>query len=441
VLGAAVIAAIYHLALFIQQRNKFLLYYSLYLFSLASYIAFKLFSNNYDPFEPTDNVWYYVLEELLQVMMVSVYVLFAAQTLEVMHSKNIVRNLMWAFFILSALSITYHIAGAIVNGAGVKSREMYAIFRTSLVGIATIALILVWRIRTTTFQRTIIIGSLVTDFSGLLSIISFVQQTDIMGLTGVEPYLVGCMLDIIIFSSALGFRLKTIADQKNELLKKESEARLAIEKTRTSIALNLHDDIGSVLSSMSIYSEAAKKSLLDNNPERAAALIEQIGENARETMSSMSDIVWTINPINDNGIRLCNRMEAFATSILSSLHIELEFKVEDSLREVDFLMPVRQNLYLLFKEVMNNCAKHSKASKVNVDFVVRNGMLAMTVRDNGQGIDVMYNGQGNGLRNVNLRAQDLGGTLRIEPLKPGTLAVLEFPFQDDLEREFGPKIR
>ncbi len=141
VLGASTIAAIYHLVLYIQQRDKFLAYYSAYLFSLATYIGFKLWSNNYDPFAPTDNVWYYVLEEVLQVCMVTIYVLFAAITLEVVEKKSIVRNLMYIFFAFSTISIIYHIYGAIVNGAGVKSVEEYALSRVSLVGIATVALI------------------------------------------------------------------------------------------------------------------------------------------------------------------------------------------------------------------------------------------------------------------------------------------------------------
>ncbi|MEO8150531.1 MAG: 7TM diverse intracellular signaling domain-containing protein, partial [Bacteroidia bacterium] len=259
-LGAAAIAAIYHLVLFIQQRDKFLVYYSAYLFTLTAYIVFKLISNNYDPFQPTDNIWYYIFEEVIQVTMVAVYVLFAAQTLEVVKTKSIVRTLMYLFFVLSALSICYHIFGAIVNGAGVKSVQAYAVSRISLVSIATLALLFAWRIRNTVFQRTIIIGSLVYDCSGLLSIVSFTQHSSVFGLSGVEPYLVGCLLDIIIFSSAFGYRLKTIAEEKNRLIKRENDARMAIEKTRMRITINLHDEVGSVLSSMSIYGEAAKKS-------------------------------------------------------------------------------------------------------------------------------------------------------------------------------------
>jgi signal transduction histidine kinase len=96
-----------------------------------------------------------------------------------------------------------------------------------------------------------------------------------LGLNGTELYLLGCLLDIIIFSSALGYRVKTMADEKNELVRKEAEARLAIEKTRTGIAMNLHDDIGSVLSSMSVYGEATKRALKENNVGKADELIEK----------------------------------------------------------------------------------------------------------------------------------------------------------------------
>lgn len=424
VLGAATIAAIYHLVLYIQQRDKFLAYYSAYLFSLATYIGFKLWSNNYDPFAPTDNVWYYVLEEVLQVCMVTVYVLFAAVTLEVVEKKSIVRNLMYVFFAFSTISIVYHIYGAMINGAGVKSVEEYALSRVSLVGIATVALLFAWRIRSTTFQRTIIVGSLVYDFSGLLSIISFVYDTDIFGLKGVEPYLIGCLVDIIIFSSALGYRLKTIADQKNELLKKEIEARLAIENTRMRIAIDLHDDVGSVLSSMSIYSEAAKKSIEVNNIEKASSLLEQIGFNARETMSTMSDIVWTINPLNDTGAKLFNRMEAFASGIFSSMDVNFTFHADRSLVGTSFEMPIRQNIYYIFKEAITNCAKHSGASAVSVKFTKSDSFFVMVITENGKKFDGDKDYQGNGLKNMRHRAKAAGGTLSIERI--GLETVITF---------------
>ena len=311
-----------------------------------------------------------------------------------------------------------------VNGAGVKSVEEYALSRISLVGIATLGLLFAWKIRTTTFQRTIIVGSLVYDLSGCLSIISFVYDTDIFGLKGVEPYLIGCLVDIIIFSSALGYRLKTIADQKNDLLKKEIDARLAIENTRMRIAIDLHDDVGSVLSSMSIYSEAAKKSIAENNVNKASSLLEQIGLNARETMSTMSDIVWTINPLNDTGAKLFNRMEAFASGIFSSMNVNFTFHADHDLVDSSFVMPVRQNIYYIFKEAITNCAKHSGASEVNVKFLNRNNNFVMIIAENGKGFDPDQEYQGNGIKNMRHRAHDAGGNLSIERI--GQETVISF---------------
>lgn len=424
VLGASTIAAIYHLVLYIQQRDKFLMYYSVYLFTLASYILFKILSNNYDPFKPTDNIVYYILEEVIQVTMVAVYVLFAAQTLEVVNEKSRVRSLMYCFFGLAFLSIVYHIYDAIANGTNVKSIQSYAIGRISLVGVATIALLFAWRIRTTIFQRTIIIGSLVYDTSGLLSIISFAKQGPVFGLTGVEPYLAGCLVDIIIFSSALGYRLKIIAEQKNQLLKRETEARLAVEKTRMRIAINLHDDVGSVLSSMSVYGEAAKRSLAENNLTRVNELLDKVGVNARETMSNMSDIVWTINPVNDTGEKLFNKMEAFASEVLDAAGIEFEFKVDEMLYKENFLMPVRQNIFYIFKEAVNNCVKHSVAKKFGVHLSIKNNLFEMKIRDDGKGFDPDKKYEGNGLKNMRQRAQESNDTLDVYSSENGTVIKL-----------------
>lgn len=429
VFGAACIATIYHLVLFIQQRDKFLVYYSAYLLSLSCYIGFKLWSNNYDPFLPTTNVWHYVLEEVLQVSMVTIYVVFAAQTLEVVGERSIVRSLMYLFFVLSFLSLCYHFGDALINGAGVKTHQTYAISRISLVGIATIALLFAWRIRSSTFQRTIIIGSLVYDSSGLLSIISFTYDTTIFGLYGVEPYLLGCLLDIIIFSSALGYRLKTIADEKNELLRREIEAQYALEKTRSSIASNLHDDVGSTLSSISIYSEAVKTSLKNNEFEKAMKLVTKIGENARETISSMGDIVWNINPLNDTPDKLFIRMESTASMLFSASNILMEFEADSRLLGFDFTMDAKQNLYLIFKETVNNTVKYAEASRVKISIKKDNEFLELWIEDNGKGFDSSGNSNGNGLKNIRKRTEKLNGTATINSTPDGTCSTFRLPLQ------------
>ncbi len=431
VLGAATIAAIYHLVLFIQQREKFLLFYSIHLTTLATYISFKLITDNYNPFSQGSSFWHYIFDESLQGAMVTAYVIFAAITLDVAFNKSKVQFMMIAFFSFSALFYGYQIYNAFEFGPGVKSINDYMISRFSLVLIATWALLYAWRVRESMFYRIIIAGSLVYDLAWLLSIMSYSFQKSFMGLSGIELYLTGCVLDIVIFSSAIGYRIKSIADEKNDLIKKEAEARLAIEKTRMGIAMNLHDDVGSVLTSLSIYGEAAKIALLENNTDKTENLLDKIGVSARETMDNMSDIVWTINPVNDNGEKLFNKMEAFASSVLNAKEIVLKFEVDKELFESDFLMSVRQNLFLIFKESINNIAKHAAATEVIVSFYISNNLLKMDITDNGKGFDLSMVSKkitgGNGLKNMRERAATLNGKIDIRSFNNGTETKLEFP--------------
>ncbi|HNR21162.1 MAG TPA: histidine kinase, partial [Bacteroidia bacterium] len=200
----------------------------------------------------------------------------------------------------------------------------------------------------------------------------------------------------------------------------------AVEKTRMRIAINLHDDVGSVLSSMSVYGEAAKRSLAENNLTRVNELLDKVGVNARETMSNMSDIVWTINPVNDTGEKLLNKMEAFASEVLDAAGIEFEFKVDEMLFKENFLMPVRQNIFYIFKEAVTNSVKHSGAKKFSTHVGISNHLLVIEIKDDGKGFDPDKKYKGNGLRNMKLRAEELNGNLAIKNSPVGCLLILSF---------------
>ncbi|MEO8150937.1 MAG: hypothetical protein ABI723_25110, partial [Bacteroidia bacterium] len=192
--------------------------------------------------------------------------------------------------------------------------------------------------------------------------------------------------------------------------------------------------VGSVLSSMSIYGEAAKKSLVANNPERVSQLIDMIGENARETMGNMSDIVWSINPINDNGLKLFNKMEAYANSQLSASGVDFNYTVDDKLYNENFLMPVRQNVFFIFKEIINYCATPAPAKSVSVNFGKCGEQFIMEVTNDGKCFsnpspkekgwsDVLA---GNGFKNLTKRADELGGKIKVELTYTGTKITLQF---------------
>ena len=125
------------------------------------------------------------------------------------------------------------------------------------------------------------------------------------------------------------------------------EQLLKLQTLRNKIASDLHDDVGSTLSSIAIFSEIARQ-----ESKEVAPMLEQISENSRKMLESMADIVWTINPENDNFEKIILRMRSFAFELLGPRKIDFEFNADDSVVKLNLSMDVRKNLYLIFKEAI-----------------------------------------------------------------------------------------
>ncbi len=193
--------------------------------------------------------------------------------------------------------------------------------------------------------------------------------------------------------------------------------RLEKEAIRYRIARDLHDEVGSTLSSISILSGSASGDGAEKNR------LDGIGQQAREALDSMSDIVWAISPENDSFDSVVARMAAFAAPLLEGAGIELRFKASEGLSTIRTTMGQRRDLYLFFKEVVTNAARHSGASAVSVLLKKEGGQLLLEIRDDGRGFDLFETeGKkqlgGNGLRNLRSRAEALGGKFFVET-RPG----------------------
>src|SRR6185436_9909877 len=121
--------------------------------------------------------------------------------------------------------------------------------------------------------------------------------------------------------------------------------------------------------------------------EKASSLLETINENARTTVESMSDIVWAINPKNDRFENILIRMRTFASGILEAKNIDLRFKASSSLSELKLQMEERKNLYLIFKEAVNNVAKYSACKNCSIKLALYGKRLQMEIADDGHGFD------------------------------------------------------
>lgn len=180
------------------------------------------------------------------------------------------------------------------------------------------------------------------------------------------------------------------------------------EKVRRRLASDLHDDIGSTLSSISYYTAAIKKQVGEANPD-AISMLNKMEDASTDTVNAMSDIVWATNPAYDKGSDLVNRIQSYASEICSLKNIELEFDVDKTFENARFGMNVRKNIFLIFKEAVNNAVKYSGCTQISIYL----SQKEMKIKDNGNGFDSMAEFSGNGVKNMRQRAAEIKAGIRI----------------------------
>lgn len=209
------------------------------------------------------------------------------------------------------------------------------------------------------------------------------------------------------------------------IYKYQLNKKLEVERLRMRIARDLHDDIGSALSSINVLSKVA----LSKGSDQAeiSGYLSKIKDSTMITMESMSDIVWAINPKNDKLGALVSRMKEFVVDICEAQGIELSFALPIELEKISLDLPKRKNLFLIFKEAVNNAVKYSQCNLLRINFERHGNKLRMTILDNGRGFDQSAVVRGNGLVNMKERARECGGSLQIGSSAKGTEITLEMP--------------
>ena len=230
----------------------------------------------------------------------------------------------------------------------------------------------------------------------------------------------------IIIGSLLVLLLTFVLFNRHQL-KKKLEQQQALQRIRNDIARDLHDDIGSTLTSINILSAVSQKNL-ERNREQAAVSLQQITEQSQSMQQAMSDIVWAIKPDNDKMQNMVLRMREFVNHTLELKNIDVEFNVNENILSQTLPMEQRRDFFLIFKEAVNNAAKYSKATKVVIQLNKPNDTMQLCVTDNGVGFDTSRFTTSNGLKNMKERAEALHGALVINSAPgDGTLVQLQFP--------------
>jgi signal transduction histidine kinase len=195
-------------------------------------------------------------------------------------------------------------------------------------------------------------------------------------------------------------------------------------KLRNQIAADLHDEVGSSLSSIHMLSQMANSTQTENNDQKI--FLDKVCSNAKETMERMSDIVWMIKPGETETGSLRQRMEFFASEICSSKDIRVSLDLS-AIENVRLTMSQRKNVYLVFKEAINNAVKYSGSKKIDVKAAIDNRQLLLSVKDYGKGFEISLSTRGNGLDNMRNRAKELNGGLEVTSAGSGTTIDLAVP--------------
>lgn len=196
---------------------------------------------------------------------------------------------------------------------------------------------------------------------------------------------------------------------------------------RNKIASDLHDDIGATLSGIKMFSELAGQKVKQTNPD-VIPLLQKINESSKEMIDSMSDIVWMIKPGNDKFINLEDRMTNFAYEVCSTKNIDLHFHKDEKLDSIILPMELRRDIYLIFKEAVNNAVKYSGAKVIDVSISTDNSIFNLTINDNGIGFDPITIKKGNGLDNMQKRTEMHKGTFSLQAKSGGgTQIIISIP--------------
>ena len=204
------------------------------------------------------------------------------------------------------------------------------------------------------------------------------------------------------------------------------ERTLALERVRSRIAMDLHDDMGASLARIAVIGEVLKSNVSQADLD-SQLMLNDIAQTSRRLVDGMGDIVWSIDPRHQHLGDTVDRLRDFASGILEAKGIQWQFDAAPRALSVKLSASQRRQLYLVFKEAIHNIAKHSKARHASLRLEVEHGAVLGEIEDDGCGIPD-DDGHGMGLRSMRARAADLGGALEIARKVPrGTHITLRFP--------------
>ncbi|MEO8149259.1 MAG: ATP-binding protein [Bacteroidia bacterium] len=230
---------------------------------------------------------------------------------------------------------------------------------------------------------------------------------------------------LFLFIALLSYNRRTHYKRKAEIALAELKKQKEMEQLRKRISSDIHDDIGAHLTRILLMSDLIKaKSKI--NSEEVIDLIEKVKSTSKEVLYNLGEIVWNVNPAHDNLICLLAFMRTYTNNFFEDTRIKchINFPLTEINNNVD--ADVKRNLFLVFKEALNNIVKHSGAHNVFVNFEWYSDVFELEISDDGKGMTISpYSSSGNGLRNMHTRMKSINGTVKFSST-PGLGTTIYF---------------
>ena len=204
---------------------------------------------------------------------------------------------------------------------------------------------------------------------------------------------------------------------------------MRLQTVRNSIATDLHDDIGSSLTNISILSELSSKNI--SEPEKAQPFLQRISEEVQTSSQAMDDIIWSVNSRNDSLQETIARMRRYAAELFDNSEIDCHLKLDENAGDKKLSMEQRRDVYLIYKEALNNIHKHANAENVWIDVTQNHNYLLMHIKDDGKGFNTDSITHRNGLKNLRSRVEKWNGKIKIgSGTGKGTAIDIKIPLKE-----------
>ncbi len=423
--GALVFQCIYMAILFGFTKRKDALIYSIYLLLQAIYFFWNApytFFNINDDIVFDSHIYIYLNTPLVIITNLA-YVYFLKTFF-----SSIYKNLQLDKLVLLITIISPCLMVASAISIYLLRSNQYIFYTVNLIStLFSIYLLVDIRRRKITNVRWIVMG-IVFNILGNMATVTMI----ILGQYGVNtmftvgyPLLFmrcGILLDMGFYQIAI---LKKWTMQEKELVVQQLKTQIEVEKVKNQISKELHDDIGSTLSGINMYSHMANQQQLTGQEKESQHSMHIIQLASDEMIHRLKDIVWIMQPGHDKLEDLLNKIKEFAEFITGAKTITQLTDFTNVSPGIKISTEARHHIYTIAKEILNNAVKYSNAPDIIITATTGNNHFILQIKDNGRGFDSSQPADGNGLKNIRSRALEIGGKFELQStLERGTIMTL-----------------